>query len=171
MAKKNVVDLDSDVKDKKAEAETPAPQADANTILAELIANAISKGVAATRPKEKKNVFNRKKNTPWTPKDGETKLTLKAKLHQHNIEIPVDRLSNKQIELANKLRPGRYGNGHFNVIRRRDRGINIEYPIRSVSQRLQLISKFGIRNFTELLEYLVAEGAKRPKAVEYDEAD
>lgn len=152
-----------------------APAKDTNVLAMELLSSVIGKGVAdaiqMAKPKEKKNIFTRKKNTPWTPPNGEPKLKLKVPLHQHNIEIKEERLSNKQIELANQLRPGVYGGGHFRVVRRRDRGINIEYPIRSVGQRLQLISKFGLRNFTEILEYLVAEGAKRPKNVEYDETD
>lgn len=131
------------------------------------LAKALREVIEATRPAEKKNAFTRVKNTPWTPKDGSPKLKLKRKLYQHNIPVNEEKLTNEQIALANKLRPGVYFDGWVKVIRRRDKGINVEYPVRSAQQRLKLSSVYGVRSFTELLQRINDE-AVRPRKSEFD---
>lgn len=131
------------------------------------LAQALTAAIEAAKPPTKKTVFNRKKGTPWTPEGGAPKLKLKRKIYQHGMPVSESRLTNEQIALCNKIRPGVFGDGHFRVVRRRDKGINIDYPIRTSQQRLKLVHQFGIRNFTELLEYLIRE-AEKPKKSEFD---
>jgi|JI10StandDraft_1071094.scaffolds.fasta_scaffold124236_4 hypothetical protein len=134
------------------------------------LVQAFREAIEATRPPEKKNPFTRKKNTPWTPKDGSPKLKLKRKLFQHSIPVDEEKLTNEQIVLANKLRPGVYFDGWVKVVRRRDKGIDIDYPVRSAQQRLKLSSVYGIRSFTELLQKINDE-ASRPRKSEFDVAE
>lgn len=126
------------------------------------LADALVQAIQATKPVEKKNPFNRKVNTPWTPKDGSKKLKLKRKVYHHGLLLDEDILSNAEIEGLNKVRPGRYCDNFVTVYRRKDRGIDIDYPVKTPSQKLRLINQFGIRNLAELCQYLIAE-AERPK--------
>lgn len=131
------------------------------------LALALREVIEATRPVEKKNPFTRKVSTPWTPPEGTQRLKLKRKLYQHSIPVDEDMLTNEDIAQANKLRPGVYLDGFLKVIRRRDKGIDIDYPVRSVQQRLKLSSVHGIRSFTELLQR-INEEASRPRKSEFD---
>ncbi len=131
------------------------------------IAGAVRVAIEEARP-SKKNSANRKKNSPWTPKDGGPRLKLKRKFFQHGIQIHEERLTNGQIELINQLKPGVFLN-HFKVKRRKDKGIDIDYPIRTAAQRLRLITEFGIRDLTELLSLLVREGKNPTRMIDDDE--
>ena len=121
------------------------------------------------KDEKKKTIFTRKKNTPWTPKSGEPKLSLKRKLYQHSLPIRDKFLTNEQIDLANKIRPGTYCDGFVKVLRRRDKGIDIDYPVKTASQRLRLMSQFRISTFTDLLKTIVDEGLKPKKPIDLDE--
>ena len=133
------------------EVETPTSNASQ-----ELVA-ALVQAINATKPVEKKNPVNRKVNTPWTPKDGSPKLKLKRAMYQHSILLDADMLTNKQIELLNKLKPGSFLDGWVTVRRRRDKGVDIDYKIKTAAQRLRLVNQFGIRDFDELLERCIDE--------------
>jgi len=126
------------------------------------LANALVAAINQAKPKEKKNPFNRTVSTPWTPKDGSPRLKLKRKAFQHGMEVDGKKLSNEEVALYNKLRPGRFLGGLVQVKRRRDRGIDIDYPIKTASQRLKLVNQFGIRNLSELLALCIHE-ADNPK--------
>ena len=128
---------------------------------------ALIQAINSTKPIEKKNPFNRKVNTPWTPKDGAKKIKLKRKMHQHGRLINEDVLSNAEVDLCNKVRPGRYLDNYVTIYRRRDRGIDIDYPTKTASQRLRLVNQFGIRNLSELLQACIDE-ALTPKKPEFD---
>lgn len=139
--------------------------------MTKVLSTGLSQAIETSKPPQRKTVLNRKKNSPWTPKDGSPKLKLKIKCYQHGLELREERLFNEQIALLNRLRPGIYLNGYVKVIRRRDRGLNIDYPMRTAAQRMRLSADFGITNLTDLLKRLVEEGDKRPKNVEFDERD
>lgn len=124
----------------------------------ELVA-ALVAALQATKPVEKKNPFNRKAQTAWTPKDGSPKLKLKRKMYQHGLLIDPDMETNEVIELLNKLKAGRFLDGWVKVTKRRDAGIDITYPIKTASQRLKLVNGWGIRNFAELLARCIEEAA------------
>lgn len=134
------------------------------------LAQALVAAINATKAPEKKNAFNRKVNTPWTPKDGSPKLKLERKMYQHGILIDPDMCTNKRIELLNKVQPGLYFDGFVKVHKRRDFGIDIDYPIKTPAQRLRLVNQFGIRNFDELLEQCIEQKKNRKVATpEFDE--
>ena len=131
------------------------------------LANALIAAINATKAVEKKTPFNRTKNTPWTPKDGSPRLKLKRTMYQHGILIG-SRVSNEEIALLNQIKPGRFCDGHVHVVKRKDKGLNIDYPVKTASQRLKLVNQFGLRNFVELLQRLVDE-AKNPSAYKTEE--
>lgn len=118
---------------------------------------ALVAAIQQTKPIEKKNAINRKKGDPWQPKNGEAKLKLKRKMYQHAIPLDPDMFHNEEIDLLNNLKPGRFMDGWVQVIRRKDKGIDIDYPIKTAAQRLKLVNQFGIRNFRELVARCVEE--------------
>lgn len=124
------------------------------------LADAFVQAIERTKAPEKKTVFNRKKQTPWTPKQGEPRLKLRRKMYQHGVLIG-DRITNEDIDLLNKIKPGRFCDGYVSVTVRKDRGLDIDYPVRTNSQRLRLVNQYGITSFTALLQRLVDE-SKNP---------
>ena len=142
-------------------------QSEASVTQSEL-AKALIQAIETTRP-QTKNPFNRKVGTPWTPKDGSPKLKLKRKMYQHGMPLTEPILSNDEIELMNQLRPGVYMDGIVKVNRRKDRGLDISYQIKTASQRLRLVNQFGIRNLKELLAQCIEEAANPKKATTADE--
>jgi hypothetical protein len=134
------------------------------------LADALVLAINAAKPPQKKTVADRVPQTPWTAPPGVPKLKLKRKIYQHGIPVREEFLTNERIALCNKIRPGVYCDGWVKVIRRHDKGLNIDYPVRSPQQRLKLVSVFGIRNFTELLQRLITE-AETPKKSEFDLTD
>lgn len=141
--------------------QTTQPQVASGNPQADLV-SALIQALNATKPEVKKTVVTRKIGSPWHPKDGSPRLKLKRKTYQHGILLNdpqgLDRLTNEQIDLFNKIRPGVYCDGVVKVTRRRDRGIDITYPIRTASQRLRLVNQFGIRDLTDLLKRVYDEG-------------
>ena len=130
------------------------------------LAQALVAAINAAKPREKKTFATRKANTPWTPKDGSPKLKLKRAAFQHGMEVDPDKLNNAEIAGFNKLRPGRFLGGHVVVTRRRDKGIDIDYPVKTAAQRLKLVNQFGVRNLTELLTMCVEEAANPKPQIE-----
>lgn len=134
------------------------------------LAQALREVIEITRPMQKKTISNRVKGTPWSSKDGSPKLKLKRIMYQHSLKIDEDRVNNEEIALLNKIKPGSYCDGYVRVVRRKDRGIDIDYPVKTASQRLRLINDFGVVSFQSLLERLVAEAAQ-PKKIENEDVD
>lgn len=116
-----------------------------------------SQAIQENKPVKKINAAERKVNNAWT-KPGEKKPKLKRKLYHHGIWLDPDMLTTEQIELANKLIPGTYCDGVINIVRRRDKGINIDYRISTAAQRLKL-NRFGITSFDGMLQRLIDEAA------------
>jgi hypothetical protein len=143
------------------------PAVEAVTVPVTDLATALATAIETARPK-KITISNRKKNNPWMPKDGSPKLKLKRRFFQHGLEVTEKFSSNEEIDLMNKVKPGTYCDGFVRVTKRRDKGINIDYSVKTASQRLKLINDFGIRSFAELLRYVVDEAAK-PKRDPNDE--
>jgi hypothetical protein len=137
------------------------------SVSASELASALTAAIEAAKPPAKKSIFTRKPNTPWTPKDGGPKLKLKRKIFQHSIPVLDKFLTNEQVAALNKLRPGAYFDGYVKVTRRRDKGIDITYPMKNPQQRIMLTSKTGARTFTELIHRMNEEAAK-PKRSEFD---
>lgn len=155
--------------------ETPAQSASslgartpsqADSLLIEALTAAIKGAQAQTPSSVKKTTTTRKRQTPWSPPPGVARKKLKRRTYHHGIELG-SRLSNDEIELCNKLVPGAYCDGFVKVIRRRDKGLDIDYPIRTSSQRLRLTNVYGVTNFESLLKLLVNESiTQKRKAAE-----
>ena len=139
-----------------------APAVEPNVGISELAA-ALVQAIETTRPPTKKTVANRKRGNPWEPKDGSPKLKLKRPFYQHGIEIDPLHLFNETIDRLNKVKPGTYCQGWVKVIKRKDGGYDIDYPVKTAAQRLKLVSQYGISSFDVLLDRLLAEKAN-PKA-------
>ncbi len=142
---------------KKKETVEETPASNAMAAVGAEIAAAIREGIESARPK-KITFANRVPKTPWSPKDGSRKTPLKRKIYQHGLLIQAGTVTNEEIDLLNQLKPGSYCSGFITVVRRKDRGLNIDYKIKTNSDKLKLSSQYGIRNFTELIQRLVAEG-------------
>ena len=150
---------------KKEVVETP--QVVQNT--SQELVSALIQAIQATKPIEKKTAANRVPNTPWTPKDGSPKLKLKRPAHQHGLLLDPEMLKNEEIAWLNQLKPGRFLDNWVKVTKRRDKGVDIDYPVKTAAQRLKLVNQFGIRNFAELLQRCVEEAKNPVKVMEEDE--
>lgn len=151
----------------QAQPAAPVTGAQTNVSGSEL-AQALIYAIESTRP-QKKHSFNRKVETPWTPKDGTKKPKLKRSMYQHGLRLDEDFISPTEVTLMNELRPGVYLGGIVRVTRRKDRGIDISYPARTASQRLKLVNQFGVRNLTDLLTFCIEESKNPAKNTTADE--
>lgn len=133
------------------------------------LVQALTLAIQSTKPIEKKNALNRKSGTPWDPKNGVKKLKLKRKIYQHGLEVDPDRETNETIELMNQLRPGSYFDGWVKVVRRRDKGLDIDYPVRNPAQRMKLSSQYGVTSFTNFLTKMIDQAANPAKYADPDD--
>lgn len=134
------------------------------------LADAFVSAIERTRPPQKITIANRKPNTAFTPKDGAPRLKMKRKFYHHGVVIG-ENVFNEEIELLNQVKPGRYCDGNVVVTLRKDRGIDIDYPVKTASQRLRLVNGYGIRNFTELLQRIIDEKNNPTKYRKPEDAD
>lgn len=137
----------------------------------EALTAALVSAINATKPVIAKTANTRKPNPPWAPKDGVAKLKLKRKMYIHSIPIDPEMEANEIIELLNQVKPGRFMDGWVLVKRRRDRGVDLDWPIKTASQRLKLVNQFGIRNFKELLERCIHESENPSEYKQPDDLD
>lgn len=141
------------VPEQPAEA-VPDAVAKAQKALAEAFVEAIER----TKPAAKITIANRKPRTPWHSDTTVPRSKMKRKFYHHGLIIE-DKVTNEEIDLLNRVKPGRFCDGHVVVTLRKDRGIDIDYPVRTAAQRLKLVNTYGIRSFTELLQRVVDEKA------------
>jgi hypothetical protein len=161
-----------------AKAKSPTQETQAQEIVAQqgvdastALVNALIQAIQATKPVEKKTAYSRKANTPWTPKDGSAKTKLKRDIYQHSLKLDPDMLSNDEVAVLNKLRPGRYLDQWVVVTKRRDGGINITYPVKTASQRMKLASQYGITSLKALVERCNEESANPKKYAKPSDLD
>jgi hypothetical protein len=157
--------------------EQPAP-AEINGLtpsqeLAAALLEAIKQSQAQQTPFIKKNATNKPHGGPWAPKPGETKPKLKRRIYHHGMLMgdpkePTNRFTSEEINLLNQLKPGIYCNGFVRVNRLRNKGLDIDYPVRTNSQKLRLVGEFGIKSFAELIQRCLDEASK-PKSVVAEE--
>lgn len=119
----------------------------------------------------KKTTLNRKHNSPFDPKDGKAKARFKRKTYLHSLALDEKFHTNDEIEAANKLRPGSYCDGLIRVTRRKDKGIDIDWPVKTAAQRLRLATQYGLTTFKDICERCITEAAqpKRSSALDDDE--
>lgn len=142
----------------------PPPPPNVGVGAVDQLATALQRAIESTRPPEKKTVDTRKARTPWSPPEGVARAKFKRPVYQHGIALQISdndpSLTNQEIELLNQVRPGIYCDGHVKVNKTRDRGVNIDYPVKTAAQRLKLVNQFGIRSLSELCERLIDEHAR-----------
>ena len=147
--------------------ETPDNSTDTAVTAQTQLVSALVTAINATKPEVKKTAVNRVKNTPWSPPPGVPRSKMKRKFFHHALPLG-SRVSNEEIDLLNQIRPGTYCDGYVKVNKRRDKGLDIDYPVKTAAQRLKLVNQFGVRTFKELLQRIVDEGAN-PKAFKTEE--
>jgi hypothetical protein len=91
-------------------------------------------------------------------------------MYHHGIPLTT-RISNEEIELLNKVKPGMYLDGFVKVYKRKDQGIDIDYPVKTNSQRLRLSNQYGITSFEGLLKRIVDEGLNPQNYKKTDDLD
>ena len=153
---------------KKARESTSTIESEIAPESQQMLANALITAIESTRPPSKKTPFNRVKGGPWEPKDGSKKPKLRRTMLQHGVELNESILSSDEIHALNKVKAGKFGGNFFKVIKRRDGSIDIDYPIKTASQRLKLVNQFGIRSLEELCQFITNEAAK-PKSADADD--
>ena len=121
------------------------------------IAQALITAINSTKTPEKKTPFNRKKGDPWQPKPGQVKPKLKRTFMQHGVELNPAQLFVEEIELLNQIKPGAYCGGYLRVNKRKDRSYDIDYPIRTASQRMKLSNQFQITSLRSMLQRIIDE--------------
>lgn len=141
---------------------TTAPIPDSVVAAQKALADAFVEAIERTKPKAKRTIIDRVPKTPWSPAEGSPRSKMKRKFYQHGLIID-SRVSNEEIDLLNKLKPGRYCDGHVIVTLRKDRGIDIDYPVRTAAQRLKLVNGYKVTSFKSLLERIVDEKANPAK--------
>ena len=138
----------------------------------DVLAAALTQALKAAQPESKKTVVTRRKLNAWTPKDGSPKiLKFKRPMYHHGIPLNPKTTLNENCLLLDKLKPGVYCSGHVRVTKRKDNGLDIDYPIRTAAQRLKLINQFGITNFNSLLQRLIDERSDPRKYAQPEDLD
>ena len=135
-----------------------------------LLTTALTKAFESAKPKVVQTAHGRIAKTPWTPPEGTPRSQFKRKSYHHGRAILESRVSNEEIDLMNKLKPGRYLSNLVTVTRRKDKGIDIDYRIRTNSDRLKLVNAHGIISFTDLLSKVIAEQSI-PRPLEIEDLD
>lgn len=154
--------------------EAPKVQAKAEgtgvTDAQQALANAFVDALERTKGPVKQMPGMRKKKTPWSPAEGEPQLKMKRVFYHHGLPLSWN-INNETIGLLNQLKPGAYCDNFVRVTLRKDRGIDITYPVRTNSQRLKLVNEYGIRSFDELLRRCIDEKANPTKYRRPEDAD
>ena len=132
------------------------------------LAEALIQAIRATQPPTKKTPFTRKQGSPFYHPD---KPKLRRTMFQHGVEMNSNQLTKEEVELLNLVKPGSYCDGIVRVIKRKDRGIDIDYPIKTAAQRLKLINNFGITKLTDLLSRIIAEQTDPQKYARPEDED
>ena len=139
-------------------------------LLANAIAAATTQAIQAAKPIEKKTILNYKGDTPWHKRD-EVHLKLKRRMFLHSQLIDPDFVSNAEILVLNKVRPGSYFDGFVHVERRRDKGLNIWWPLKTPDQKMRLATQYGVITLPQILQHCIDEAAAPKKDFVSDEDD
>jgi hypothetical protein len=94
--------------------------------------------------------------TPWNPSGNPRKVKLKFKqLYQNGSRVNPDMMSEEEISLVNQLKPGRYNKRKWEVVKRRDKSIDIRVPNKTLQQRMTL--KGEAKDFAAIVQKILLE--------------
>jgi hypothetical protein len=97
-----------------------------------------------------------KYRTPWNPTGEIRKVKLKAKkFYQNGAEVNPDMMSDEEVTLVNQLKPGRYNKRKWEVVKRRDKSLDLRYPNRTLQQRWAMQQEGG--GFSGILKKILIE--------------
>lgn len=99
--------------------------------------------------------------TPWNPTGKKNRLKLRVPMYQNGARIDEDRVTEDEIALLNQIKPGRYNNGKWAVVRRQDKSLDFRYPNKSVEQRFELMALSKGQGISGLLKVVIDEHAAR----------
>lgn len=126
-------------------------------------AQAILSATEAVNGPKKKTILTRKSGSPWANKDGSAKPRLRRKMSQHGQAFIEDNLTAGEINALNRIKKaGSYINGFVTVKIRKDRGLDITYPMKTAAQRLKLMNDYGVTSIEQLANR-IADEASQPK--------
>jgi len=109
--------------------------------------------------------------TPWNP-TGERRTKKYKKFYMNGALLNPDLMSVEELDLFAQLRPGRYNSRRWEVVRRRDKSLDIRYRNKTFPQRMEM--KGDAPALTDMLKKIITEQeaqAERRKRGEYDEDD
>lgn len=112
--------------------------------------------------------------TPWNPSGNKDRVRLRRNTFQNGAQVVSERVSDEEITLFNKLKPGRFGTARRYVVimKPSDRSINFVYPHATPEDRFQTTLDQKSRGLVGLLEICVNEAADRKaNPVKYEKLD
>jgi hypothetical protein len=121
------------------------------------------------RPPRDVTVNELKAKTPWNP-TGERRTKKYAKFYQNGALLDHDKMTQEELDLFSQIRPGRYHGRAWEVIRRRDKSLDLRYRNAQLSDRMEL--KGIAPNLVTMLQQILTEQeaqAERRKRGEYDD--
>lgn len=95
--------------------------------------------------------------SPWNPEGKRVRKTFRRNTFMHGIALNPNTHTEEDIELFNKLKPGRYLGRRVEVQRDAQGGINLTWAGKALDQRMQMYSEFPTTN--AMLKAIVAERA------------
>lgn len=122
------------------------------------LAQAIKSAVEETAPVKQVHISRYVATTPFNPTGDKRRVKLTREVFQNGIRVQPEFLHTEEIELLNKVKPGRYIGRRVEVIERgegEEKNLEFRYRNQSIEQRLELKNHF--RNFAEMLRLIVAE--------------
>jgi hypothetical protein len=111
-----------------------------------------------------------KVKTPWNPSGELRKVKLKhKKFYQNGAEVNTDLMTDDEIALVNQLKPGRYNKRKWEVVKRKDKSLDVRYPNKTLQQRWQL--KAEASNFSAIIQKILLEQEEQAARKKRGEAD
>jgi hypothetical protein len=122
------------------------------------LAQAIVAATEAVNGPRKKTIAQKKPSTPWSAKPGEAKPKLKRLMSHHGHLFNQDNLSPAEITALNRItKPGKYLDGFVEVRLRKDRGLDIDYPVKTAAQKVKLMTEYGVSTMEQLANRIADE--------------
>jgi len=113
-----------------------------------------------------------KHDTPWNPEGKKDRAKLKRPTFLSGYPVNPMMHSEEEIRMLNEIRPGRYNERKWEVVRFSDDGsIDIRYPNRTIEQRMEMAMKAP--TLTVLLGLIISERVRQDerKSAPYDPDD